>query len=150
MAATFTQGYLSRDEAGQDIILPAPLSLATIELASTASKNYNIGDYMIYGNKLYKVNKMIYKGSSIAGSITETTIGEELKTAGAVILQATLAAGNTSLSFTNTAITSESRITPYSDPFGIAPESAVVSGNTCTLTFPEQESAVRIQLEIAN
>ena len=150
MATTFTNGFLSRDEAGEDILLPAALGVATIELTTVASRNYAVGEYMIYGNNLCKVTAPIYRNGSIAASVVQTTIADELKNGGAIVLSATLAAGETSLSFTNNSINNNSRIQPWSNQFGVGPTDAVVSGSTLTLTFDAQQTALSVQVAIWN
>lgn len=67
------------------------------------------------------------------------------------ILTQTLAAGSTSLTFTNAAIGNNSRIKYLSDPFVLGLiENAVQSGTTVTLTCAEQASAVSVKLEVYN
>lgn len=68
-----------------------------------------------------------------------------------VILTQTLAAGSTTLTFNNTAISNNSRISYLSDPFVLGLiENAVQSGTTVTLTCKEQASSVSVMLEIKN
>lgn len=67
------------------------------------------------------------------------------------ILTQTLAAGATSLTFTNAAIGNNSRIKYLSDPFVVGLiTNAVQSGTTVTLTCAEQASAVSVKLEVYN
>lgn len=67
------------------------------------------------------------------------------------LLTSTLAAGSTTLTFTNAAIGNNSRIKYYSNPFVVGLiEDAVQSGTTVTLTCAEQASAVDVMLEVSN
>lgn len=68
-----------------------------------------------------------------------------------ILLTQTLAAGSTTLTFTNAAIGNDSRIGYRSDPFVVGLiENAVQSGTTVTLTCKEQASAVSVMLEVYN
>lgn len=77
-----------------------------------------------------------------AGQINQTNAA--VNDALGVTLTATLAAGATSVSFTNAAITSTATIDIYTDAFGVSPKTATVSGNTLTLTFTARSAAVNV------
>lgn len=66
------------------------------------------------------------------------------------VLSGTLQIGATSLSFTNSAIGTNSLIDIYTNPYGIVPLSATQSGTTVTLTFDAQTSAVNVKLVVKN
>ena len=56
---------------------------ATVEYTNTASKDYAVGKYLVYGNKLYKVTTAITSGGTIVTSgasanVEQTTVGNEL------------------------------------------------------------------------
>ena len=63
------------------------------------------------------------------------------------ILTATLAAGSTSVTFTNAAITNTARYDVYTDPY-VPYEDLTRSGTTFTATFEEQTGAVSVELVI--
>ena len=67
------------------------------------------------------------------------------------LLTSTLAAGSTTLTFTNAAIGNDSRITVKSNPFvkGLI-ENIVQSGTTVTVTCNEQSAAVSVMLIVEN
>ena len=67
------------------------------------------------------------------------------------VLTATLAAGATTLTFTDASIGNNSRIRAYSDPFvlGLITDMSQ-SGTTVTLTCAAQASAVSVKLEVRN
>lgn len=65
-----------------------------------------------------------------------------------LILEGTLAAGATSISFTDAAITDDSMIDIYTDPFCNGLTSAVQDGNTLTLTFEAQSAAMRVCVKV--
>ena len=65
-----------------------------------------------------------------------------------VVLTATLAAGETTISFTNAAITSTASLYLEANKFGVAPSNAVQSGTTITYTFDAQDTSVALKLVI--
>lgn len=66
------------------------------------------------------------------------------------VLSGTLQIGATSLSFTNSAIGTNSLIDIYTNPYGIVPLSATQSGTTVTLTFDAQTAVVNVKLVVKN
>lgn len=65
-------------------------------------------------------------------------------------LSGTLAAGATTLTFTDASIGNNSIISIFTDPYGIVPTDAVQSGTTVTLTFDPQSSAVGVKIVVKN
>lgn len=65
------------------------------------------------------------------------------------VLSGTLYIGSTSLTFTNSAITSTAKINIYSSKYGVNPKDAVVSGNTLTLTFDAQTDNINFRVEVS-
>lgn len=63
-------------------------------------------------------------------------------------LVATLAAGATSLVFTDDSIKADSLVDGYSDPYGVTPTNATGGAGIITLTFDPQETATKITLLI--
>lgn len=63
-------------------------------------------------------------------------------------LVATLAAGATSLVFTDDSIKADSLVDGYSDPYGVTPTNATGTDGSITLTFDPQETATKITLLI--
>lgn len=63
-------------------------------------------------------------------------------------LVATLAAGATSLVFTDDSIKADSLVDGYSDPYGVTPTNATGEVGRITLTFDPQETATKITLLI--
>lgn len=66
------------------------------------------------------------------------------------VLTKTLAAGATSLSFTDNSITDDSLIDVYSDPFGVTMLTANQSGTTVYLTFKAFSEDARIRILVRN
>lgn len=60
----------------------------------------------------------------------------------------TLAAGTTSITFTDESITTTSVIEPYTDKWLVSPITITVSSGSCTLTFKSQSSALSVFLII--
>ena len=54
----------------------------------------------------------------------------------------TLTAGSTSLTFTDSSITTTSTIEPYTDKWLVSPTAITVNSGSCTLTFKAQSSAL--------
>lgn len=64
------------------------------------------------------------------------------------VLEQTLAAGATTLTFTNDAIMDDSLIDVYTDPFCSGLTAAVQEGNTLTLTFEKQSTNMRVCVKV--
>ena len=64
------------------------------------------------------------------------------------VLTSTLTAGQTSLAFTNAAITSTARFEVYTEDVYIALSNIERSNTTLTLTFPEQSSNVNVKVVV--
>lgn len=60
----------------------------------------------------------------------------------------TLAAGSTSLTFTDSSITTASTIEPYASVYGVAPKNITVTSGRAVLTFKAQQTAVSVYLII--
>lgn len=58
--------------------------IATVEATATASKNYSVGDLLVYDGKLYKVTSAIATGATIivGSNVTQTTVEDQLASAG--------------------------------------------------------------------
>ncbi len=63
-------------------------------------------------------------------------------------LEQTLAAGATTLTFTNDAITDDSMIDVYTDPYCSGLTAARQDGNTLTLTFEAQEADMQVKVKV--
>ena len=63
-------------------------------------------------------------------------------------LTGTLTAGNTSLAFTDAAISSNSIVDIYVSVYGISPTAASIADNTLTLTFEAQASDLGVMVVI--
>lgn len=55
---------------------------------------------------------------------------------------------DTTYTFTNSAITADSLIDPYTSIFGVMPSNIVTTGGTCTVTIPSYSSAVSLKVRI--
>lgn len=63
-------------------------------------------------------------------------------------LTATLAVGSTSVSFTDSAISTSSTFTFYTTKFGVSPTAVSVSTGSLTLTFDAQTEAITVKVEV--
>lgn len=97
------------------------------------------------------VNQDVY-GSDILTAAGGTTINAAInaKENNHTYLTSTLAAGATSMTFTNAAIGNNSLIKVYTDVDGVNPLTRAQSGTTVTLTFDPQSVAVGVVLEVIN
>ena len=64
------------------------------------------------------------------------------------VVTGTLSAGSTSITLTNSAITTDSVIDVYTSVYGVNPTGISVSAGSITLTFDAQSSAVNIRIEV--
>ena len=65
------------------------------------------------------------------------------------VLQDTLEAGETTLTFTDAALTSSSTLDFYTDTFGVNPTAAALGTGTLTLTFEEQAADVEVKVRVS-
>lgn len=58
--------------------------IATVEATTTASKNYSVGDLLVYDGKLYEVTSAIATGATIivGSNVTQTTVEDQLGSGG--------------------------------------------------------------------
>lgn len=137
--------------------------IAPVEASATTSQAYAVGSYLYYNSTLYMVTSAIAQGGTIITSgagqnVTDVTVGSRLTALNSdladkedkpTVLTATLAAGATTLTFTNAAIGNNSRIRAYSDPFVLGLiEDMSQSGTTVTLTCAAQANSVSVVLEV--
>lgn len=77
-------------------------------------------------------------------------VNEVLQSAGGgTVLSTTLTAGNTSVTFTNVAITTTATYDFYTDVFGVNPTAVSVSSGSLTLTFEAQASDLGVKVRIS-
>ena len=86
-----------------------------------------------------------------SGSTTAFTVTKELIGGGSTptTLSATLAANATSVSFTNSAISTTAMIDVYTSVPNLNYTNMTISGTTLTLTYPKQSAAVTVKLVIS-
>lgn len=60
--------------------------IATVEATTTASKNYAVGDLLVYDGKLYEVTSAIATGATIivGSNVAQTTVEDQIGSGGAV------------------------------------------------------------------
>lgn len=90
------------------------------------------------------VNGQVLTYDSVTGKWKNATLDFGKK------LSATLSAGSTTLTFTDSTIGNNSLIDIYTDPYGIVPLTATQSGTTVTLTFEAQSAAVTVDIIVKN
>ena len=88
------------------------------------------------------------KVSKLDALPTASELAEEIASASGKELTATLTAGQTTLTFTDSAITANSTIDVYTSVYGVNPEDMTVSSGSLTLTFDVQSSNVGVKVVI--
>lgn len=78
--------------------------------------------------------------------MAKNRIREKLDSLSQTILSGTLTAGSTSITLSNSAITTESLIDIYTDNYSIAPIGATVNSGEIILSFDAQTFAVKIKV----
>lgn len=73
---------------------------------------------------------------------------EDITVSTGTTLTAVLAAGETTLTFTDAAITDDSTIDIYTTAFGVSPSAMEQNENTLTLTFDAQTDAVGVKVRV--
>lgn len=61
---------------------------------------------------------------------------------------ATLLAGETTVAFTDDAISTSSTVDPYTDKYGVNPEEMTIEGHTLTMTFSTQPENLGVKVVI--
>ncbi|MBQ3928830.1 MAG: hypothetical protein II711_01905 [Clostridia bacterium] len=71
-------------DANEESIADTQSMIATVEATTTASKNYAVGDLLVYDGKLYKVTSAIATGATIivGSNVTQTTVEDQLGSGG--------------------------------------------------------------------
>lgn len=137
-----------------DVVNDTQKIIAPVEKTSSASQGYSIGEQLIYEGVKYDViaaisqNDTLTVGTNIqaADNIVDELAGKEpLPT----VLTQTLAAGSTTVTFTDAAITADCFIEIYTDKAGLnwsALDDSITG--TIILTYPAQSSPVSVKLVI--
>lgn len=112
--------------------------------AAVTSINGKTGDVVLFGSDL-DLTALIAR--SVSDAIADLQVDKQTKP---VILTGTLAAGSTSITFNNAAITDNSTIDIYMNKSGVEMTNWTQSGTTLTLTFNAYSSDVLITLEVYN
>ena len=105
---------------------------------------YPVGKRVTNNNRLYQFTSAHAAGAYDSSEVTEVNITDAIGT----ILTDTLVAGNTSITFSNTAITANSIIEPYTDVWGVSPSSVTVSSGSVTLTFDSRQTNLLVGIQI--
>ena len=115
-----------------------------------STKTYAIGDYCTHtdvdSTKLYRCKVAVSTAEDF-----NPLKWDELTVADAIgkTLSGTLNAGSTSISFSSTAITSDSCFDIYTSIYGVDPTGVTISSGTMTLTFAAQASSMNVKVRIS-
>lgn len=118
---------------------------------------YDVGDYCIYNNTLYKCASAIAVAEPwTAAHWTATDIATELAAIKALAQQLpwtdfnqTLTAGQTTITITDAAITATSAIDVYTNAFGVEPINMALAAGSVTLTFEAQASDINVKVRVS-
>ena len=110
---------------------------------------YPIGSYVMYdddnGAKLYKCTTAVTTAQAFDPTKWATlTVASKFGTE----LTATLTAGSTSITFTDSRITTNSTLSYWTSVFGVAPINAAVTTGQVVLTFIAQSANIDVKVEI--
>lgn len=81
--------------------------------------------------------------------ITYYIYDKEVTSNGNIALTATLARGETTVTFTDTAITPAATVDFYTSKYGVSPTDVSIEGNTCTVTFKAQNEDIQVKVVIS-
>lgn len=115
----------------------------------STSATYPIDSYVMYddgdGAKLYKCTTAVTSAQAFDPAKWSTlTVASKLGTE----LTGTLTAGSTSITFTDSRITTSSTLSYWTSVFGVAPINAVVTTGQVVLTFIAQSANIDVKVEI--
>ena len=131
--------------------------LSNYERTANASKNYVIGDKIIWTDGVYyKVSATVTVGTAWEvgtnivpeDNMSDLITNLERTKDGKKVLTENLSAGSTTVTFTDNAITNDSLLEVYTSIYGVSPKTMTQSGTTVTLTFKAQESSMVVKLVI--
>lgn len=117
---------------------------ATATKAEQDGDGNNIADTYVPNSKVVDnwdtVKETTQTGYPVGALALQQAVGKELVQ--------TLAENETSISFTDLSITSDSTFDFYTSKFGVNPTAVSVDGNTITLTFSAQEEAISVKVKV--
>lgn len=121
------------------------------------TETYDVGDYCIYNNTLYKCASAIAVAEPwTAAHWTATDIATELAAIRALAQQLpwtdfnqTLTAGQTTVTITDAAITATSAIDVYTNAFGVEPINITLTTGSVTLTFVAQSNDINVKVRVS-
>ena len=115
-----------------------------ISFVNDAQDTYAL-DGMTVEQKIGDVKGLVTARSDQAGYVLDS----RYCAAQPVTLSATLVQGQTTLTFTNTAISVAAKTEIFTNVWGVGPSNVVQSGTTLTLTFPAQENDVTVKVQLS-
>lgn len=104
----------------------------------------SVGGYATFKTTLNAIAIKILTGITFNAFGNKTVVDAVVGT----VLTDTLEAGETTLTFTDNAITISSTFDFYTDTFGVNPTAVSVSAGSITLTFEEQSSDVEVKVVV--
>lgn len=131
--------------------MKAVVNKALNDLTDVTITSASAGQFLCKGSGSGWENKTVY-GSDILTGLGGSTLTAAIngKENAPTVLSNTLAAGATTLNFTNAAIGNDSLLDVYTDTYGVNPTAMTQSSTTVTLTFDSQSSAVGVKLVVRN
>lgn len=96
---------------------------------------------------LEDVTEYLQVGDSFGGSDINRT-NEEINRISYIEVEGTLLAGTTTITLTDSAITTDSKFDFYTSIYGVNPTAVTVSNGSITLTFDAQETDMTVEVRV--
>ena len=131
--------------------LPTVVSLKDSDLFAISSPDTSTPPvYTSAQSPIAQVAAKIVEGTTFTTSMptTNKTVAGAIQEMYGTVLTDTLEAGETTVTFTNNAITANSTLDIYTDTFGVNPTNVTVSAGEIVLTFSAQASDLGVKVRV--
>lgn len=131
--------------------LPTVVSLKDNDIVAISSPDTsNPPVYTSAQSPISQVAAKIVEGTTFTTSMptTNKTVAGAIQEMYGTVLTDTLEAGETTVTFTNNAITANSTLDIYTDTFGVNPTTVTVSAGEIVLTFSAQANDLGVKVRV--
>ena len=131
--------------------LPTVVSLKDNDLFAISSPDTSTPPvYTSAQSPISQVAAKIVEGTTFTTSMptTNKTVAGAIQEMYGTVLTDTLEAGETTVTFTNNAITANSTLDIYTDTFGVNPTNVTVSAGEIVLTFSAQANDLGVKVRV--
>lgn len=127
-------------------------NLDFIDFCGICNIAQDVYNFQILEGEINETYFSLIYDSEIVTEVSFSNLFEEEFNSRLTKLETTLTAGNTSVTFTNASIKTNSYVEVFSGIFGVDPTNVVVDGanHTCTVTFEAQQSDMSVGLAVMN